>query len=184
VNQFQAVAPVLSVGFVVVLVLACTVTDLYNRKIPNCLTLPAVVIGLLIGALGGGWKGVFFSGTGIIVGFGLMFLFYYLGAMGAGDVKLMAAVGALLGYPAIVQVFFYTAISGGVIAMLVLLRNRLAKQAARNLFSLVVSFFLLRFSGLKAQAGEAQLTESVGSIPYGVAIGLGTTAYLCFGRIV
>jgi prepilin peptidase CpaA len=113
-----------------------------------------------------------------------MFLPYHIGGMGAGDVKLMAAVGALVGYPAIIQVFLYTAIAGGVIALLVLLRHRMAKQAVRNLLSMVLSFFLLRFAGLKGQTGEALMSRSVGSIPYGVAIALGTTAYLCFGRIV
>jgi prepilin peptidase CpaA len=167
-----------------VLVTACMFTDLSKRRIPNVLTLPAVVIGLILGLVGGGWEGLLLAFAGMLVGLGLMFLPYYLGGMGAGDVKLMAAVGALFGFPAVIDIFLYTALAGGAVALIVTLRQRIALKALKNSFSMIRSFVLSHLAGAKSQAGGAKPHKSIGAIPYGVAIAFGTYAYYWFGGIL
>jgi len=73
------------------------ITDLSYRKIPNALTFPAMFCGVGVHIYSGGWGGLGFSTLGIVTGIGLLFVFYLFGMMGAGDVKLMGAVGSFLG---------------------------------------------------------------------------------------
>ena len=77
--------------------LLAALEDLRSRRVPNRLTLPAMLAGLGLHWAAGGSAGLWFSLAGLLTGFGLLILFYVLGGMGAGDVKLLAAAGALLG---------------------------------------------------------------------------------------
>lgn len=104
-----------------------------RRRIYNVVTFPAAAIGLILGLVLGGWRGLLLSAGGFAVGFALMILPYYVGGMGAGDVKLMAALGALMGLAPIVQIFLYTAIIGGVIAVISALSRGTLKRAFRNI---------------------------------------------------
>lgn len=181
IGQYQLSANTFSTAVVIALVLACMVTDLYQRRIPNCLTLPAVAFGLALGFISNGWKGLLMAELGLITGLGLLLLPYIYGGMGAGDVKLMAAVGALVSFPDIILVFLYTAIFGGVLAMFAALRRRVAMEALSNAVSLLIH---RRLGTLFAQKASAKSAESVGAIPYGLAIGLGTFTFLLFGAIL
>src|SRR5207248_19483 len=81
------------------------VTDVWKFKVYNALTLPLVLSGLLYHAVVGGWAGLLGSLLGCLFGFAILFAFFLMGGMGAGDVKLMAAIGAWLGVPATFAVF-------------------------------------------------------------------------------
>lgn len=104
--------------------LIATVIDIRTRRIPNALT--AVMAGSGIGLAAAGVSGLspFASALGLIVGFVLMLPGHALGATGAGDVKLMAAIGAIVGPALAVKAFLFTAIAGGVLALAVALRRR------------------------------------------------------------
>lgn len=162
----------------------CLITDILRRRIYNVVTLPSVAIGLALGVVSGGWNGLFVSAAGLAVGFALMILPYYVGGMGAGDVKLMAALGALMGLAPIVQIFLYTAIIGGVIAVISALSRGTLKRAFRNIANWTTSLILQRIGGVKGGLKDTQLEQTAGWIPYGVAIALGLFAYLAFGKIV
>src|SRR4029077_1700113 len=97
-----------------VLVAACAaISDVRQRRIPNLLTYPAMVAGLLLQGMLHGWKGLLLgAGGGLIFG-GVFLLFYLVRAMGAGDVKLAAALGCIVGVSASWHVMFTTAIAGG-----------------------------------------------------------------------
>ena len=71
-----------------------------------------------------GFEGFLFSGKGFLVGLGLLMIPYLLGGMGAGDVKLMAAIGALMGTSFVFYSFIYTALIGGLIALLLIFKKR------------------------------------------------------------
>jgi prepilin peptidase CpaA len=181
VNQDQWLIEMLPLALAAALVLACTVTDVYQRRIPNCLTLPAIVIGLILGIMGNGWGGFLSSLLGLVIGFGLLFFPYYLGGMGAGDVKLMAALGALLGFPAILSIFLYTAIAGGILALWTVIRRRTTKAALANTVTLLINRRLGALIMRKDRLSSA--FKSIGTIPYGVAMAGGTLAYLIWGGI-
>ena len=102
--------------------------DLRFRRIPNWLTFPAMIVGIAYHTYFGGIPAFFLSLGGLLLGFAVFFVFYAIGGMGAGDVKLMAAIGALLGPKDVLFAALYTAIAGGVYAILLLVtRKRIEK---------------------------------------------------------
>ena len=110
---------VLSAGLLV-----ATVVDLRTRRIPNWLTGTMAIAGLGLAALGWGSVSVGAAMLGCVVGLVLMLPGHVLGATGAGDVKLMAAVGTLLGPLVVVNAVLFTAIAGGVLAVTVAIQRR------------------------------------------------------------
>jgi prepilin peptidase CpaA len=144
-----------------------TVLDLYNRRIPNALTLSVATAGMIIALTGLGPISVSQAILGLVVGLLLMLPGHLIGATGAGDVKLFAAIGTLLGPAGIATAFLYTALAGGAIAIVVAVRRRLLaatlERAAR----------LVRTAG--ASAGEIE-RATVNRFAYAPAIAVGALA--------
>jgi prepilin peptidase CpaA len=113
------------------------VIDLRTRRVPNALTIPLAALG--IAAAAAGFSGV--TVTGALIGFALGMFFmmpgYLFGATGAGDVKLLAAAGAWLGPSHIGVAFLYTAILGGVLALIVARRRRRLAHTLMNASQLI-----------------------------------------------
>jgi prepilin peptidase CpaA len=97
--------------------------DLRIRRVPNVLTAGIAVIGLGLAAMGLGRVGIWLSLAGCLVGLAVMLPGYLIGAMGGGDVKLLAAVGTILGPGATLRAFVASAIAGGLIAIVVAWRR-------------------------------------------------------------
>ena len=115
-----------------VIVSIAVVTDLRSRRIPNWLTFPSAAIGFLYHGITGGFQGLAFSVSGLVLGCALFMVFYLLAGMGAGDVKLMGAVGALLGPHGVILSALFTALAGGIYAILLLTwYNRLGETVNR-----------------------------------------------------
>jgi len=106
-------------GWAVFIGLVAAVEDLRRRQIPNWIPAVAVAGGIGIAAMDRGWAGVGSALAGTVAGFVVFFLFYALGAMGGGDVKLMAGFGAVLGWSLIWQASLWTAATGGLLALAV-----------------------------------------------------------------
>lgn len=105
--------------------------DIRTRRIPNWLTAALTASGVALAALGISGISVPFALVGLAVGAVLMLPGHFLGATGAGDVKLMAAVGAVVGPNLVLSAFLFTAVTGGVLAIGVALRRgRLAATLA------------------------------------------------------
>ena len=98
---------------------AATVVDIRTRRIPNELTAAMAGIGVGLSAAGVSGISVWASMLGFVIGLALMMPGHVLGATGAGDVKLMAAVGAIVGPALVVTAFLFTAVAGGVLAVVV-----------------------------------------------------------------
>lgn len=160
----------LSICIAAVLVCA-SVTDIRDHRIPNWLTLSGMVAGLTSYVLAGGFRGLLFSAEGLILGFALLVPFYVCGGMGAGDVKLLAAVGALLGPSGVMKAFLCTALVGGVYALIVLAVSQRRGDA--------VSLFRARARALILRRGfegwtPADTPKKAPVLCYGVAIAFGT----------
>ncbi|KPK77202.1 MAG: hypothetical protein AMJ89_02885 [candidate division Zixibacteria bacterium SM23_73] len=162
-----------------VLVLLAIYSDLRWRTIPNCLTLPAITLGFLLNFLGNSWNGLIFAFFGLLVGIGLLMLPYLLGGMGGGDVKLMGALGALLGGYSILNIFLYATLVGGGIAILVVMANKSLIETLKKVWLLLKCIFLFR----APLAGAGLFKKSI-EIPYGLAIGAGVLIYLVAGNII
>jgi prepilin peptidase CpaA len=161
----------------VVLLTAATFDVLY-RRIPNWLTVSGVVLGIAMNTLiGTPEAGIVYALAGLAVAFGIYAALYALRAMGAGDVKLMAAVGALVGWERWFGIFFVTALIGGVMAMiLVVSRGRLQK----TFFN--VGFILSEMkSGRPAYLANEELdvkNKKALGLPHGAVIAVSTVFYL------
>lgn len=169
--------PVLIV--VIILVLIAIYSDFRWRKIPNCLTLPAIALGFVLNFLSNSWNGLFLSLLGLLVGMGLLMLPYLLGGMGGGDVKFMGALGSLLGSYPILNVFLYATLTGGAIALGAAIVNRSLVETLKKVWLLLKCVFLFR-----APLTGAGLFQKSLQIPYGIAIGIGTFIYLVADKIV
>jgi prepilin peptidase CpaA len=95
---------------------AASAEDLARRTISNWIVLAALVAGVACQVFARGWAGIGYGVLGAAAGFGVFLIFYVLGGMGGGDVKLMAGFGALLGAGRLLQAAFWTALTGGLLA--------------------------------------------------------------------
>lgn len=148
--------------------------DLRFRRIPNWLTLPALVFGLGYHLITGGLMGLGYSALGVAVGFAFFFLFYVLGGMGAGDVKLMAALGSFLGPKDVLYAGAYTAIAGGVYALILILARKENRKAFAR-YGIMAKALLTT-----GHFASVPKNENIKTTPlcYGVAIAAGTVAVL------
>ena len=120
--------------------LFATVTDLRCRRIPNALTFTGALLGLIYSVVAYGGAGALSSLEGWALGLALWLPFYALGGMGAGDVKLLACVGAWMGPAGVVRVAIYASIAGGALALLVAFRHRYLRRAFENIWVLLVTW--------------------------------------------
>lgn len=156
---------------VVVLVLVAAAWDVLTRRIPNTLTLGATLVAIAMGGVFDGWFGVLVAVGGCAVGLILFVPLYALGGMAAGDVKLLAAVGAWLGPWGAVSTALYGAIAGGVLAVVVVLaRGRLAKTA-QNIGTMLATW---RRVGLRPVEGITLESSAGPRLPYALPLAVGT----------
>jgi prepilin peptidase CpaA len=113
--------------------------DLRTRRVPNPLTASLTASGLVFAAAGISGLSVSASIVGFVLGLALMLPGHLFGATGAGDVKLFAAAGSLLGPAPIVTAFFYTAIAGGLLALVVAVRRRRLQRTLNGAVQLVAT---------------------------------------------
>jgi prepilin peptidase CpaA len=164
-------------------VLIAAITDLLYSRVPNWLVLPVTVLALCLHFADAGVQGLLFSLAGWVAGFALLIGFYALGGTGAGDVKLLAAVGALSGTSRVFSIFLYSALFGGVYALGIVVYSMVTKagwaDAGRRLRAEGTSLFLT--------GGDARpLAASVRTYPklrYAIVIALGLAAEHMFGPL-
>lgn len=159
----------------VALGLTACVTDVSTRRIPNRLTFPAAAAGLAFGLLTTGPRGGLFALAGLALGLALFLPFFLLGGLGAGDVKLLAALGAWLGPRAILWTGLYGMIAGGLLALVVAFVAGYARQMLRNLWLLLVHWRVSgvrRFDALTLEHGRGPKLAYALPITIGVACSL------------
>jgi prepilin peptidase CpaA len=154
----------------------CAYWDVRYRRIPNWATLPGAVLGLGMNSLFLGWQGTKASGLGLLVGFGALLVLFVLGWMGGGDVKLMAAVGALKGFPFIVGALFYSLLVAVVIGVALLIWNRRVLRTVKNMF------FVMGSRVTKLIPKQNIDKEQTQKLPFGLAIVLGTIWFMIVGN--
>lgn len=150
------------------ILIVCAWTDFKYRKIYNCVIGPGLLIAIVLSVVSSGWSGLGNSILGFITGLLLLIIPFLLGGMGAGDVKLLAMVGTFNGPVFAFYAFIATAFAGGLMAIVILLLNKEFSRVGYNLSS---SFFLVFCGGIRSTSYQLQ---SATTLPYGIAIALGT----------
>ena len=162
----------------ITLVVAATIDGL-KLKVPNLITFPMIISGWIYSAAFSpfaGWEGLLYSIVGTAVGLGLLLPAYAIGGMGAGDVKLLAGIGAWVWGTATLWAFAVSALAGGVIAVLmVVLRRRWFKHQSQ--FWVICNEIMTVRDPQKLSAIAAERKPNMMLLPYGIPIAIGSIAY-------
>ena len=154
--------PIVWITLPFILAFACY-GEIRERRIPNWLTLGAIALGLGAAAIEGGGEGLVDSALGLALAGGLFLPFCLLGVVGGGDMKLMAAVGAIVGWPMVLRVLCDTCIAGGLIAVAMMAWKGMLLTTLANAFRII--FGMPR---------RSQGLRNPPMVPYALAITIGT----------
>jgi prepilin peptidase CpaA len=164
-------------AFLLPLALVITYYDVRYRRIPNTFVLATLAMGLAVNAFDNGLNGALASLGGCALAFTLMFMLHVFGAMGAGDVKLFAAIGSVVGSSLVLPTFFVVVLTGGVLGVVVMFRAGAVRTTLQNILMLIVG--LLPGWKMPRLAVPADRRKT---IPYGVAITFGSLISLLVFR--
>ena len=185
--MFNIIINIIINFILVVLLVMCSFEDIRNKIIPNKYTIPALLAGLVLMSLNGGLDGFKDSLYGFLLGFGIFLIPFLIGSMGAGDVKLMAAIGALKGVSFTYNSLIASGIAGGVMVLIYVIYKKQLLQTFINMFGIIVRPFtkmLYLNSGNRLAKKIFNYFDSVKQknpdlyIPYAVPISVGTIGVL------
>jgi prepilin peptidase CpaA len=164
-----------SAHFISILAVAVSVTaaftDVRGRRIPNRLTYSAIVAGMVLQTAIYGWRGLLLSVGGALLFGGVFLLLHLVRGIGAGDVKLAAALGAIIGTAGSLQVMFATAVAGGVLAAIFMVLSGRVVHTLRSTLD-VVGFHARH--GLRVHPLVNLDNPAALRMPYGLAFAAGT----------
>ena len=143
--------------------------DIKERRIPNEVVLVGLISGVVLSALQGSTQ-IILSLTGFFIGIITLLIPFALKWIGAGDVKLFAAVGALLGYTILPRVLFYSSLVAGIMGLLALARGYVGQLSFKTFWIDCKAMLLTGRIGLPKTTPDARAY----SVPWGAAIGAGT----------
>ena len=167
--EFTAIIPLAGI-----LILA-TVYDLRYQKIPNKLTYPSMMMALVYYGTTRGLDGLMFSAGGLALGIAILLLPYSMGVMGAGDVKLLGAVGGILGAKGVFASFLFTGVVGGLYALILIVFKRGLSKGMILRSAITVKTLAVTGQFIPIPSPEE---ENKPRLCYGVAIALGTMIYV------
>jgi prepilin peptidase CpaA len=152
-------------------------------RVPNWLTFPMVFAGLALNTYLGGWEGFQFGLWGMAVGLATLMPLYAVGGMGAGDVKLMAGMGAWLGGEVTWWAFVVSVVVGAVMALVMAMRNGRFQHHYGNALMILNEWWTIRDPRqLSSIARERKPRMQL--LPYGIPICIGSIAYFIYAGLV
>ncbi len=165
-------------GLAVVLALVAGWTDWRSRRIPNWLTVPGLLAGVLVNVVAGGWAGFEFSLKGAGLGLLVLLPFVLLRSLGAGDWKLAGALGAFVGWQVLANLLVVSVFVAGVMALALVIYKRRFKETMRNMGRLLGSMLTFHMPAAEVSLDNPQSLK----VPYGVALAL-TTLLFGIGQV-
>lgn len=171
------------IWFLTAALVVAAAIDGWKLKVPNWLTYPLIVSGWVYSGLAFGWAGLGYSLLGTLVGLGMLLPLHAIGGMGAGDVKLLAGVGAWVWTMTTAYSFCFSAIIGGVIAVgMVLWKHGWQKHQSQFWMILGEITTIRNPERLAAIAAERKKTMLL--LPYGIPIAIGTILYFALSGML
>lgn len=162
-------ATIVTIALLLPLAVIITYHDVRYRRIPNAYVLATLIGGVALNGILGGLSGLLVSLGGCALAFGLMFMLHVFGAMGAGDVKLFAAIGAVTGLQLVLPTFIVVLLTGGLLALITMIRAGVVLNTMHRVLQILVGMLpgweMPKF---------AIPTDRSHTIPYGVAITIGS----------
>lgn len=167
------------VKFVCVTLIIAAYIDGKQLRVPNWITFPMVFSGLAFSAWAGGWAGLGNGLMGMVVGLACLLPLYSIGGMGAGDVKLMAGIGAWLGATVTFHAFLVSTIVGAVMAIAMVLYRRSWNKHYANFFLIFFEFLQVK-NPRELSRIAAERKPSMLLLPYGIPICVGSIGYFFY----
>ena len=155
---------------------AAAIIDGWKLKVPNWITFPFVVSGWIYSIAFFGWEGFGWSLVGTCVGLALLLPAYAIGGMGAGDVKLLAGVGAWIWGTATFYAFCLSAIIGGAIALVMVFWRRDWQHHSHQFWTILNEIWIIREPNQLSTIAAGR-KSSMMLLPYGIPIAIGTITY-------
>jgi len=149
--------------------------DWRSRRIPNWLTVPALLVGLGANTLAGGWPGAKAALEGAGLGLGLLLPLVLVRGLGAGDWKLMGALGAFVGPARLVVVLLGTILIAGIMAVVEMVRRGRVIETLKNLWTLILILFT--FGHHAARENITLDNPGLMALPFGVAAAAATVLF-------
>jgi prepilin peptidase CpaA len=157
----------------VALALVAGWTDLRSRRIPNWLTMPALLIGVAANVAVSGWSGLKTSLIGAVLGLVLLLPFVLLRSLGAGDWKLAGALGAFVGRELLVDLLIASVFVAGIMALVLVIYKGRVRQTVRNIGHILISLVTFRLPGSAVSLDNPDALK----VPYGVALAATVVLY-------
>ena len=171
------------VWLVAVVLVVAAVIDGWKLKVSNWITFPLVISGWVYSTACFGWPGLVWSLVGTAVGLALLMPAYAIGGMGAGDVKLLAGVGAWVWGTVTFYAFCLSAIVGGAIALVMILYSRQWWKHKSQFASILTEILVVRNPDQLATLA-AERKSSMMLLPYGIPIAIGSITYFIWAGML
>jgi prepilin peptidase CpaA len=148
-------------------------TDWRSRRIPNWLTVSGAVLGIAINGILRGWRGVESSLLGLALGLAVLLPFVLVRSLGAGDWKLIGAVGAFFGPQQLLEILFATILVAGVMALGLIVWKRRVGQTVKNAGRMIAAFAQFHLPGRDLSLENPEALK----VPFGVAAAIAVVLY-------
>ena len=169
---------IVNISLLIPLAVLIAYYDVRYRRIPNAFVLATLIAGIAVNAIFGGLQGVAASLGGCAMAFALMFILHVFGAMGAGDVKLFAAIGAVTGMHLVLPTFVVVILTGGLLAVVSMIRAGRVMTTMHR----VLQIFVGMLPGWEMPRFAVPVDRKH-TLPYGVAITMGSVISVAIFRI-
>jgi prepilin peptidase CpaA len=171
------------VKFVCLVLIVAAWIDGRQLRVPNWLTFPLVLSGVVYSTWVGGWSGLGGSVLGTAVGLACLLPLYAVGGMGAGDVKLMGGVGAWLGWKVTFYAFCVSTIVGAVIAVAMIAYRRAFRKHYENFLAIAIEWMTVKNPRELARIA-AERKSQMFLLPYGIPICIGSIGYFVYAGLI
>ena len=172
------------IWLVTIALIVAAFIDGYKLKVPNWLTFSLITSGWVTSTISYGWEGLGWSLVGTLVGLALLLPAYAIGGMGAGDVKLLAGVGAWVGSTVTLYAFCVSAVIGGLIAVVMVLYRKAWRHHYYQFLTIWHEMVTIR-DPEQLSTIAAERKSSMLLLPYGIPLAIGTIAFFAYtGRLL
>lgn len=171
------------VKLVSVILIVAAYIDGRQLRVPNWITFPMVLAGVAFHGASAGWSGLQFSVSGLCIGLLCLLPLYSVGGMGAGDVKLMAGIGAWLGSSVTWQAFCVSVVVGAVMAVMMVLARRNWRHHYSNFLQIAAELLTIR-DPRELSAIAAERKPRMLLLPYGIPICIGSIGYFVYTGMI